>query len=73
MTPDEHAIAVAQEAAALILHKYKRGQREHGGELWRKKGLLNMAIDEAVDQVIYLLTLRDQLAGVDPGELDESV
>lgn len=69
----EHAQSVANEARALIIDKYARGQREHGGELWRKQGIIDMAIEEAVDQVIYLLTLRDQLAeaGVRLGGLSE--
>lgn len=73
MTPDDHAHIVAGEAYGLILKKYRLGQKEHGGQLWRKRHLIDHAIDEAVDQVIYLLTLRDQLADADmePGELDE--
>lgn len=61
MTPREHANQVAKEAARLILVKYKAGQKEHGGMLWTKPGIIDMAIDEAVDQVIYLLTLKHQL------------
>lgn len=44
------------EAAA----KYQAGQEEHGGELWMKKGLLDKAIEEAIDLVIYLYTLKEQ-------------
>lgn len=71
MTPEQHAERVASEAHSLIVEKYVRGQREHGGELWRKQGIIDMAIDEAVDQVIYLLTLRDQLRGLRLGDLRE--
>jgi hypothetical protein len=33
-----------------------------------------MAIEEAIDQVVYLLTLKQQLneAGMEPGKIDES-
>lgn len=57
----------------MILTKYAAGQAEHGGQLWRKTGIIDMAIEEAVDQVIYLLTLRDQLvaAGISLGDLSE--
>ena len=41
--------------------KYSRGQIEHGGNLWEKKGIIDMAIEEAIDQVIYLVTLKQQL------------
>ena len=61
MTPSEHANCIAKDAAKRILIKYRVGQREHGGQLWTKPGLLDMAIDEAIDQVVYLLTLKQQL------------
>lgn len=72
-TPSSHAFALADRAHEMILAKYERGQREHGGRLWRKAGIIDMAIEEAVDQVIYLLTLRDQLAeaGIVLGDLSE--
>jgi hypothetical protein len=41
--------------------KYRAGQVEHGGNLWDKPGMLAHAIEEAIDQVVYLYTLRDQL------------
>lgn len=41
--------------------KYRAGQEEHGGELWEKRGMLAHAIEEAIDQVVYLYTLREQL------------
>ena len=56
----EHAIHLADEAGRLILTKYKRGQEEHGGNLWEKENLLDSTIEEAVDLVIYLLTLKEQ-------------
>lgn len=72
-TPESHAAEIGDEARRLIIAKYKAGQREHGGRLWRKKGIVDMALEEAVDQVIYLLTLRDQLAaaGISLGDLSE--
>ncbi len=45
--------------------KYRAGQAAHGGELWRKPHLLDEAIAEAIDQVIYLFTLREQIQGRD--------
>ena len=41
--------------------KYRAGQLEHGGRMWEKSGMLNHAIDEVVDLVVYLYTLRAQL------------
>lgn len=58
----------------LVEKKYTAGQKEHGGNLWDKKGLIDMAIDEAIDQVVYLLTLKQQIedSGVQLGVLDEA-
>lgn len=59
----EHAIRLADEFSNRMLAKYKRGQEEHGGNLWEKFSILELidqALDETVDQAIYLLTLRDQ-------------
>ena len=41
--------------------KYRAGQIEHGGNIWEKPGMLAHAIEEAIDQVVSLYTLRDQL------------
>jgi len=41
--------------------KYISGNEEHGGFLPDKEGIIDMAIDEAIDQVIYLVTLKGQL------------
>lgn len=62
MTPDqeEHLEFIQDEFADLVEDKYRKGQKEHGGNLWEKEGLLDMAIDEAIDQVVYLLTLKQQ-------------
>ena len=40
--------------------KYEHGQREHGGNLWQKPGMLDSAIEEAIDLVVYLYTLKEQ-------------
>jgi hypothetical protein len=43
--------------------KYRKGQAEHGGNLFDMSTitLLDCAIDEALDQVVYLVTLRQRL------------
>lgn len=61
MTPDEHREQIIQQAVQRIDLKYRRGQAEHGGQLWTKPGIIDMAIDEATDQLVYLLTLKEQL------------
>jgi hypothetical protein len=72
----DHALKLAEEFQFLMLRKYKKGQKEHGGNLWDKETLLDNAIDEVVDLAIYLLTLREQLNRkfFDPGDVnDESI
>lgn len=56
-----HLKRVVHQAGDLIIKKYEKGVREHGGHLWEKPGLLDEAINEAIDQVVYLLTLKEQL------------
>jgi hypothetical protein len=76
MTPEQeqHLESVKLNFMCAVDTKYRQGQISHGGNLWRKKGLIDMAIDEAVDQVVYLLTLKDQIgaAGIELGvEVDK--
>jgi hypothetical protein len=54
---DEVLSAFTRDARA----KYARGQAEHGGELWRKTGLLEHAKQEIQDLVTYAYTLQQQL------------
>lgn len=53
----------------LVDAKYRVGQQEHGGNLFDlpEITLLDSAIDEAIDQVVYLLTLREKVTGEDYG------
>lgn len=60
---EKHLTEIVEQTSKLLSDKYSRGFLEHGGELWNKHGLLDMAIDEAIDQVVYLLTLKQQLDG----------
>lgn len=45
--------------------KYRAGQAEHGGDLIHSNalGLIDFAISEAIDQVVYLETLREVIVG----------
>lgn len=57
----DHLDKIEAEAIRRIRSKYLLGAAEHGGHLWEKSGLIDEAINEAIDQVIYLLTLEDQI------------
>lgn len=58
-----HLSGIKRGFESLVDIKYGQGQVEHGGDSWGMPDvrILNKAISEAVDQVIYLLTLRDKL------------
>ena len=61
---EAHLARVIAVFAAACDIKYRRGQREHGGNLFDCSALelAEEAIREAVDQIVYLVTLRDKLA-----------
>ena len=73
MTYQEHIRQILSDFSQIANAKYMNGVREHGGHLWEKKGLIDFAIEEAVDQVIYLLTLKKQIeeSGVELGQQEE--
>lgn len=56
-----HLLRIKAELDVRISRKYKAGQLEHGGLLCEKSvlHLLECAIDEAIDQLTYLLTIRE--------------
>lgn len=60
---ETHAQKLVLEFKRRMLSKYSRGVKEHGGNIWdmTEKELLENALDEAIDQVVYLLTLREKL------------
>lgn len=55
-----HLARILQNVTADLCAKYEAGQIEHGGNLWEKPGLLEAAIEEALDLCVYLYTLREQ-------------
>lgn len=64
MTPEheEHLYRIERLLGNRLAHKYRRGVEEHGGRMWEKYStlqLVDMALDECVDQLTYLVTLRD--------------
>lgn len=65
-SPQEaHLRRIKDRFETLCDHKYRKGQDEHGGDLFNmpQVALVDEAINEAIDQITYLVTLRDQLAG----------
>lgn len=62
---EAHLARVKEQVAAALDAKYRAGQAEHGGYLLDIGviALLDAAIDEAIDQATYLLSLRELLVG----------
>lgn len=62
MTPDQenHLRDVKYDFLNEVDRKYRAGQIEHGGDLWMKPGVLEMALEEAVDMYVYLHVLKQQ-------------
>ena len=59
-----HLTTLQMAAVESMDKKYKRGVEEHGGtKLWEMPAvsLVENAIEEATDQLTYLLTLRQQM------------
>ncbi len=57
---EAHLTRILDRFSADTRAKYESGQREHGGNLWEKPGMLEQAIEEAIDMVVYLYTLQEQ-------------
>lgn len=64
-----HLQEIKDSFARLVDTKYRAGQQEHGGNLWDVSigDLLSAAIDEAIDQVVYLLTLKMKITVQEDG------
>ena len=58
---EQHLQRIKDEFTSLVDAKYRAGQKEHGGTLLEKEGLLDMGIEEVLDLAVYLLTLKEQL------------
>lgn len=58
-----HIEEIGKEFCIAMADKYTAGQKEHGGNLWDLSlgKLVDCALDEAIDQVTYLLTIRRKL------------
>jgi hypothetical protein len=65
MTPatEAHLARVKERFSQLMDAKYRSGQSEHGGYLWRKKMLPNI-VEETLDLAVYVMTLEEQIEEV---------
>src|SRR3990167_2526215 len=63
-----HANRIENWFSRLMHKKYEAGQKEHGGDLWDKTGMLTHAIEEVIDLAVYLQTMEEQLTNNFPTE-----
>ena len=72
MTPEQHAhLAEIQEDFIKASNaKYRRGQAEHGGNLWERPVVTDLG-DEIIDLVIYYHTVRNRINSI-PRLVDEA-
>lgn len=66
MTPEQegHLQSIKDWFVGEVDSKYRKGQAEHGGNLWMKSGIIDMALEEVLDQAVYLYTLREQIKAI---------
>lgn len=66
MTPEQeaHLSSIKSRFCAGVDEKYRKGQKEHGGNLWLKPGLFTMLKAETRDFIVYADTLEAQLRDV---------
>jgi len=60
----DHLNSILEETRLLITNKYITGAEEHDSVLsedYTAEQILDMAIEEAVDQMTYLLTLKGKM------------
>ena len=69
---EKHLQHIKDEFCRRIDKKYRTGQKEHEGDLWLKKGIIDMALEEIDDLQAYLTTLKDQLKDSDLGSIKEN-
>lgn len=60
-TPEQHVSKIVAWFRDVMTGKYKRGQEEHGGDLWIKTGALASLEEELIDLPVYYKTAKDQL------------
>ena len=59
---EAHLKRLTERFTKDVEKKYREGWKEHGGQLYKKVGMLKNAKDEVLDLWVYLDTLEDQLA-----------
>jgi hypothetical protein len=66
VTPEQetHLSHILDRAERELRVKYADGQKEHGGNIWAKGGLMQQMRAEALDQMVYTDVIEQQLRGI---------
>ena len=68
MTPGQvhHVNRILNSFKTLMVKKYEGGVKEHGGNLYDRSPLflVEQAAHEAIDQVVYLITLWEKMESI---------
>ena len=67
---EQHLLEIQFRTLELMDKKYRAGVQEYGNNLWDLgiERLLYEAINESIDQLAYLFTVRDKIRGVEAAE-----
>ncbi len=69
---EHHLKSIEETLVPLLRAKYIRGATEHDGDLLDMSAgqLIDEAISEAIDQMVYLITLKEKIvaASLKPGK-----
>ena len=65
-TKQFHKDMIKATVSEMIEKRYVQGDEDHkeDGCLWEKDNLLDEAIEEAIDTVVYLITLREKIENI---------
>lgn len=58
---EQHLARIKKSFLKEVNLKYRKGQKEHGGNLIDNPNLIDEVMNEAIDLYVYLHTLREQL------------
>lgn len=63
-TQHAHIDGIVERFSGEAKTKYEHGQREHGGNLYEKPGMMRHLRQEVLDLVVYQDTMDEQLRGI---------
>lgn len=60
----DHMLRVSADFVIAYQKKYPKGQKQHGGNLWQKPGMLKNMEEEILDQWSYYHVMKEQLVSI---------